>query len=112
MQTSVKLESVGAPGCWEWLALCPLPRIRHRAVRRAGELLKQIEPQQGARTDIEPTDAADSKLTRTEVARQAGMSERQQVTAIRVANIPEEDFNRQVESDNPPTVTKLAEQSR
>lgn len=85
-------------------------RIRDRAIRRAGELLKQIEPQQGKRTDVEPTDATDSRLTRTEAARQAGMSERQQVTAIRVANVPAEDFERQVESENPPTVTKLAQQ--
>ena len=34
------------------------------------------------------------------------MSERQQVTAIRVANIPADDFERQVESDQPPTVTR------
>lgn len=40
------------------------------------------------------------------------MSERQQVTAIRVANIPEHDFERQVESDKPPTVTALAEQGK
>jgi hypothetical protein len=71
--------------------------IRHRAIRRAGELLKQIERQQGARPDIEPTDAADSKLTRTEAARQAGMSKHQQVQAIRVANVPDEDFNRQAD---------------
>lgn len=30
-------------------------RIRARAIRRAGELLKQIEPQRGARTDLEPS---------------------------------------------------------
>ena len=32
------------------------------------------------------------------------MSERQQVTAIRVANVPAEEFERQVESDNPTIV--------
>lgn len=86
-------------------------RIRDRAIRRAGELLKQIEPGHGKNQNI--TDAADSKvLTRKEVAQQAGMSERQQVTAIRVANVPQEDFDRQVESANPPTVTKLAEQGK
>lgn len=84
-------------------------RIRDRAIRRAGELLKQIEPAHGANQNI--TDATDSKvLTRTDAARQAGMSERQQVTAIRVANVPEKEFERQVESENPPTVTKLAQQ--
>ena len=87
-------------------------RIRDRAIRRAGELLKQIEPQSGKRTDIEPSDGGDSRLTRTEAARKAGMSERQQVTAIRVANVPAADFEKQVESPNPPTVTKLAEQGK
>ena len=31
------------------------------------------------------------------------------VQAIRVANVPAEEFEKQVESANPPTVTKLAE---
>lgn len=83
-------------------------RIRARAMRRAGELLKQIEPQRGARTDLQPTDGGDSKLMRREVAKQAGMSERQQVTAVRVASIPEPEFAAQVESANPPTLTELA----
>lgn len=86
-------------------------RIRDRAIRRAGELLKQIEPGHGKNQNI--TDGTDSKvLTRTEAARDAGMSERQQVTAIRVANVPAADFEKQVESPNPPTVTKLAEQGK
>ena len=86
-------------------------RIRARAMRRAGELLKQIEPARGANQNIE--DGAVPKVeTRKEVARQAGMSERQQKTAIRVANVPERSFNEQVESDSPPTVTTLAEQGR
>lgn len=86
-------------------------RIRDRAIRRAGELLKQIEPGQGAR-DGKRADGADTPLTRTEAARQAGMSERQQVTAVRVANVPAADFEKQVESQNPPTVTALAEQGK
>ncbi len=84
-------------------------RIRARAMRRAGELLKQIEPGQGAR-DGKRVDGADSPLTRTEVAREAGMSERQQVTAIRIANVPKEDFEKAVESQTPPTITTLAQQ--
>lgn len=85
-------------------------RIRDRAIRRAGELLKQIDGQ-GKRTD-KLTDGDDSKLTQREAARAAGMSERQQVTAVRVASIPAEEFDRQVESNNPPTVSKLAEQGK
>ena len=43
------------------------------------------------------------------------MSERQKVTALRVATFAEqqpEEFERQIESDRPPTVTQLAEQGR
>lgn len=81
-------------------------RIRDRAIRRCGELLRQIEPASGKRTDRQPADASDSRLSRGEAARQAGMSERQQVTAIRVVNVPAVDFERQAESPKPPTVTK------
>lgn len=84
-------------------------RIRARAMRRAGELIKQIEPAHGANQNI--SDGAVNKvITRTDMARQAGMSERQQITAVRVASIPEHDFTSQVEGSNPPTLTELARQ--
>lgn len=86
-------------------------RIRARAMRRAGELLKQIEPGQGAR-DGKRQDAADPPLNRTTIAREAGMSERQQKTALRVANVPEAEFNKQVDSPTPPTLTALSEQGK
>ena len=85
-------------------------RIRDRAIRRAGELLKQIEPASGTRTDLQPSAAGDTRLTRKHVAEEAGMSPRQMHTALRVANVPREDFERQVESDKPPTVSQLAQQ--
>lgn len=59
-------------------------RIRDRAIRRAGELLKQIEPGQGAR-DGKRGEGTHTPLTREEVAREAGMSKHQQVQAVRVA---------------------------
>ena len=40
------------------------------------------------------------------------MSEDQQVTAVRVANVPEPEFEAAVESDKPLTVTALAEQGK
>jgi len=43
-------------------------RIRARAIRRAGELLKMIEPQPGKRTDVEPCGGAPTRL---EVAKAA-----------------------------------------
>lgn len=46
--------------------------------RRAGELLKQIEPGQGAR-DGKRGEGVHTPLTREEAARDAGMSKHQQV---------------------------------
>jgi hypothetical protein len=71
--------------------------------------LKEILLQPGKRTDLEPGVGAD---TRSEVARRAGLSKRQQVTAVRVANIPREEFDRMGDGPNPPSVTALAEMER
>lgn len=84
-------------------------RIQGRAVRRAGELLKTFN-NQGARTDQLIEGA--HKKSQGEVAREAGMSRHQAVTAVRVANVPTETFEREIESSVPPSVTKLAEMGR
>lgn len=85
------------------------PNAFTRAVRRAGELLKQIEPAKGGDRRSDQWEA-DRPLVRSDAARDAGMSAHQQKQATRVASIPEADFERQVESDAPPTVTALAQQ--
>jgi hypothetical protein len=85
-------------------------RIRTRAIDRAGELLKQIEPKQGANQNIRGGDPP--KVTRKAAAKAAGMSPDQAKTAIRVNNVPRDDFEKQVESDKPPTVTALAKQGK
>ena len=70
---------------------------------------KQIEPGHGANQNI--TAGAGPKVeTRKSVGEAAGMSERQVKTAVRVASVPTEDFEKQVESATPPTVTALAQQ--
>ena len=85
-------------------------RIQSRAIRRCGELLKEFDGRGGDRTK---TDGADTSApTRREAAATAGLSERQQVTAVRVANVPAEQFEQVVESETPPTVTKLADWGR
>ena len=86
-------------------------RIRDRAIRRAGELLKQIEPAHGANQNI-GRGTSPIVQTRKQAASDAGLSPDQAKQAIRVANVPAEEFERQVESENPPTVTKLAEQGK
>lgn len=78
-------------------------RIRDRAIRRAGELLKQIKP-----APNQHVAGAGAHTSRTDAARDAGMSKHQQVQAVRVANVPAETFDKLVESPTPPTVTKLA----
>jgi hypothetical protein len=74
-------------------------RIQARAIRRCGELLKEIE---AAKNQYAYTAGG---ISRSQAAKQAGLSCRQKVTALRVANLPQESFEQQVESDDPPTVT-------
>ncbi|MCC7275806.1 MAG: hypothetical protein IT561_24260 [Alphaproteobacteria bacterium] len=67
-------------------------RIQARAVRRCGELLRQFDGQ-GARTD-KLGEGVHTKLTQRQVASDAGLSRHQQVTAVRVANVPAETVRR------------------
>jgi len=80
-------------------------RIQSRAVRRCGELLKQFD----GRGDHRKSDGAVISSTQRQAAEDAGMSERQRVTSVRVANVPADDFEALVEGKNPPTVTRLAD---
>ena len=84
-------------------------RIQSRAIRRAGELLKAIEPGQFGNLKRGPKlHAATTTASRTNAARAAGMGHQQQATAVRIASIPEENFEKLVESDNPPKLNALA----
>lgn len=82
-------------------------KIKARAIKRCGELLQEIAPQQGQRTD-QPR-VGNGPKSRAEAARDAGLSERQRKTALRVAAVPDDEFEEWVESDTPPTITELAE---
>lgn len=83
-------------------------RIQARAIRRCGELLKTFRPAPGTRIDLEPRTVGEPR-TITEFAMDANLSGRQRKTALQVANIPTQDFEAAVESEHPPTITKLAE---
>jgi hypothetical protein len=74
-------------------------RIKARAIRRCGELLRQYDarPQNAAKQ----TDGAVPLISRSDAGANAGLSERQVKTAVRVANVPEEEFEAAVESDKP-----------
>jgi hypothetical protein len=73
--------------------------VRARAIDRIGELAGEIEPQPGRRTDLGPTIGAHSRL---EAAKQAGLSSNQLATALQVHNVPRDQFEAQIESDEPP----------
>ena len=84
-------------------------RIQARALQRCGQLLKEVEAKHTGRIRS-GTDPNSS--TRKQTAKKAGLSPRQAKDAIRVANINGDSFDQQVESDEPPTVTALAEQGK
>jgi len=72
-------------------------------------LLRAIKrPEQGGR----PVNGGGAPtVSRRQAAKAAGLSKDQQVTATRVARIPRDEFEAAVESDDPPTVTRLLEAS-
>lgn len=77
-------------------------RIQGRAIRRCGELLKQVD----GRGNNQHQDGA---VPKHKAASAAGLSERQRKTALNVANVPEQQFEEMVEAETPATVTKLAQ---
>lgn len=81
-------------------------RIRARATRRAGELLKQIEPSKGGRPS-KNSGSRPPEFSRAAAARGAGLSRDQAKQAQRLANVPEAEFEDMVESGA--TVTMIAE---
>ena len=106
-------------------------RIQLRAVRRCGELLKQIPDTNRGRPvnsgDTRPnldgwipgTGTSEPSLegwlpgyTRSKAATDAGMTEHGKKNAIRVASVSPDEFEAAVQSDTPPTVTALAERGK
>jgi hypothetical protein len=83
-------------------------RIQARALRRCGELLKQV-PRADVSTRYGQEGDHPPVVTRTGAARDAGLSEHQRKQALRVASISSEDFDYAVESQEPPTISELAE---
>jgi hypothetical protein len=84
-------------------------RIQARAIRRCGELLKQFD---GRGRPEENKEGTRPNYSQAHAARDAGLSAHQQKTAVRVANVPAEQFEKAVDSDAPPTVTALAEMGK
>lgn len=88
-------------------------RIRARAVRRCGELYREIPAKASGRAGCKPNSsgAAPPPITsaRAAAAQAVGHSRDQLKEALRVAKVPAADFEAAVESDDPPTVAELAE---
>jgi hypothetical protein len=84
-------------------------RIQANAVWRCGELLKEFDARGGDRSRKEGPLLFEDRPSQRQVAGAAGLSEHQRKQAVRVANVPREVFNFLVDSDDPPTVTALAE---
>ena len=84
-------------------------RIRARAIRRCGELLKEIQKAQPGPKELKGVEPPQLS-PRKEAAKQAGLSPDKMKQSIRVANVPNEIFTEQIESENPPTITSLAQQ--
>jgi hypothetical protein len=84
-------------------------RIRARAIKRCGELLREFEKSLGGRPAKTLGGTSNSFSPFKKAWTDAGMSQDQATDALNVANIPEDEFERFVESDKPPTVTALAE---
>lgn len=86
-------------------------RIRGRAIRQMGVILKQFDARGGDRkSDDFKKDGSDHfDISKTKAAQQAGLSVRRQKQANRLSEIDEVDFEAKMESPNPPTITELEE---
>ncbi|WP_233866729.1 hypothetical protein [Paraburkholderia adhaesiva] len=100
-------------------------RIQARAIRRCGELLDTVPRNPGGspahkatQVDASPSSQSTGFVTNGvkrvdgiyATGHDANMSTGQIKTALRVAAVPKAEFEKQVESNDPPTVTKLAKQ--
>jgi hypothetical protein len=85
-------------------------RIQLRAIRRIGELSKQLGIEQPR--DQSGRLASSGKTAKSAVLRTAGVSTSAAHRAERVACIPEEEFEEALASATPPTVTALAERGK
>lgn len=82
-------------------------RIKNRALRRAGELLDQIEPATGMHNSPEIKREGTLPLSRKQAASEAGLSEHQAKQVLRMAQVPEPVFEDMVERGA--TATEIAD---
>jgi hypothetical protein len=89
-------------------------RIRDRAVRQGGKLLLKVQAARGGdrggggRGGLQRVPRSPLQ-SRTAVAKDAGLSPHQAKQMVRVAGVPDAQFEKLVERDKPATVKELAE---
>jgi hypothetical protein len=87
-------------------------RIRARAVRRCGELLGKFDARGGDRRSKTESPPTFDRPSRAVVAQEAGLTQHKARAAVRVAAIPEAEFEQAVESARPPGTTTLSQWGR
>lgn len=87
-------------------------RIRARAMRRCGELLKMFDGRGGDRKSDDFKRDGTDPFDKSQIGEAAGLSERQIKQSNNLSNISENDFNHQIESDQVPTLTQLSDQGK
>ena len=80
-------------------------KIRARAIRRTGELLKETRASKGGRPKLGPQGTL---VSRKGTAEDAGLSDRERKTALRVASVPDDEFESLVEREDPASVKEIA----
>lgn len=83
--------------------LAAATRIKARAIRRSGELLREI-PAKTRGGAVPPLHSE-----RARAAKDAGLSRDQAKQAVRVAKVPATEFEEAIEADEPPSIEELAE---
>jgi hypothetical protein len=87
-------------------------RIRLRALRRMGEMLKGYDGRGGDRSRDQRVLTFELRPARAAVAAEANVSRHKTNVAVSIANIPEAEFEKAVEGNPPPGATLLAEISK
>lgn len=85
-------------------------QIKQRAIRRAGEILAQVEPKHTGRPS--KNKALEGHNSRKKAAKTAGLSEKQKRQALQIANIPEKEFEEAIEAETLPTTKQLADRGK
>lgn len=84
-------------------------KIRAQSYRRMGELLSEFDNRNGQNLPNTKSTLKDTfSVSQKQVADDAGLSKKQQVTSVRLSKIPEHEFNGLLESEKVPTITELA----